>query len=76
MIPMAYLDADIRRHIQINPSEKSGESTNKNHYIKSRNSVKSLKNIDIGPAVVLHIGENVKQEPMRAYDFLGRPKEM
>jgi len=76
MIPMAYLDVGKRPSKQINPSDKSGESANKNQYIKPRNSKKSLKKIDIGPAVVLHIGEAAKQEPMRAYDFLGRPKRM
>tara|TARA_R110000824_G_scaffold27426_19_gene93309 strand:- start:1780 stop:2010 length:231 start_codon:yes stop_codon:yes gene_type:complete len=76
MIPIAYLDVGSRGFKQINPSSKSGESTNKNYYTKSRNSAKSLKNIDIGPAVVLHLGEDAKQEPMCAYDFLGRPKKM
>lgn len=78
MIPMEYLRSDIsQRYQQINKGSKAGDSTNKNRYIKSRKPARSHKKIDIGPAVVLHIGENnAKQEPMRAYDFLGRPKDI
>jgi len=75
MIPMEYLSANIRGYGQINAGAKSGESTNKNDFIKHKSSEPKRK-IDIGPAVVLHIGESAKLEPMRAYDFLGRPKEM
>jgi len=75
MIPMAYLDVGSRGFNQINPGEKSGESTNRNYFIKHKSS-ELKKKIDIGPAVVLHIGEKAKFEPMRAYDFLGRPKEL
>ena len=64
------------KHYGVSPLLKSGESTYKNQYIKPRKSANSLKNIDIGPAVILHIGENLKQEPMHAYDFLGRSKRM
>ena len=75
MIPMAYLDADLGRYKQINPGAKSGESTNKNNFIKHKSS-ESKRKLDIGPAVVLHIGESAKLEPMRAYDCFGRPKDM
>ena len=75
MIPMAYLDAVLRRYKQINPGAKSGESTNKNNFIKHKSS-ESKRKLDIGPAVVLHIGESAKLEPMRAYDCFGRPKDM
>ena len=73
---MAYLDADVSRYVKVNPSTKSGESTNKNQYLKSYKLKKSLKKIDIGPAVILHIGESAKQEYTNAYDFLGRPKKI
>ena len=75
MIPMTYLDVGTRGFNQINPGSKSGASTNKNYFIKRKSSELKRK-IDIGPAVVLHIGEKAKFEPMRAYDFLGRPKEL
>ena len=72
---MAYLDVGSRGFSQINPGSKSGTSTNKNYFIKRKSSELKRK-LDIGPAAVLHIGEKDKFEPMRAYDFLGRPKEL
>jgi hypothetical protein len=75
MIPMEYLRTDAKSPSRLNPGAKSGESTNKNNFIKHKSS-ESKRKLDIGPAVVLHIGESAKLEPMRAYDFLGRPKEM
>jgi len=63
-------------HYGVSRLSKSGQSTYKNQYTNPRKSAKLKKKSSIGPAVVLHIGENIKQEPMCAYDFLGRPKRM
>ena len=60
---------------QINPGSKSGQSSNRNTFSR-RKFLKRKKNSNIGPAVVLHIGEQAKLDTIRAYDFLGRPKRI
>lgn len=75
MIPVQYWPASLDERGQINPGSKTRDSTNRNHFIK-RNPAELKKKLDIGPAVVLHIGEKAKFEPFAAYDYLGRPKEL
>ena len=74
-MPVQYWPAAPDRRDRVNPGSKSRDSTNRNHFIK-RKSLESKKKLDIGPAVVLHIGEKAKFEPFAAYDYLGRPKEL
>ena len=60
---------------QINPGAKSGQSNNKNSFYRHKSSKLKRKSA-IGPAVVLHIGEQAKLDTICAYDFLGRPKRI
>ena len=74
MIPMEYLSVDAKYPARLNPSSKSGQSTNRNRFIK-HNSLKLKRKIGSGPAVVLRIGEPT-QEYTLGYDRFGKLKKI
>jgi len=74
MIPMEYLSADIRGYNQINPAAKGGQSTNRNRFIK-RNLSESKRNMNTGPAAILHLGEPEREYTL-GYDRFGKLKKI
>jgi hypothetical protein len=74
MIPMEYLTVEARYPSRLQPGGKSGESTNRNRFIKHKNS-RSERKIEIGPAAVLCLGEETREYTL-GYDRFAKPKKI
>ena len=74
MIPMEYLMVESKYPTGLNPGAKSGESGNKNRFIR-HDDARPKKKINIGPAVVLHLGTPPREYTL-GYDRFGKLKKI